>query len=427
MTATAMKMKDDDMMTKEEKARANNAASASDGVKCELDGEWVHSIFVHLKYNYPETTLAAYRARFPDAETESAYIKELREKRERETATAKTTDKASSPVAAFPVPAGGALKPLADVFAMRKTKAFENKAGAQVMTPVLGHPDDEVAMFMGEVDDNYVFEAAELRELNLAIQLNLPTLLWGFHGTGKSTLIEQFAARTNRPLMRVQHTVSTEESHILGQYVVKPNPDGGGNTMVFEPGPLAFAMKNGLIYLADEYDFALPSVTSVYQPVLEGKALIIKEAPPEWRVVKPHPNFRFFATGNTNGAGDESGLYQGTQIMNAANYSRFGVTMQVHYRAPDVETQLVSKQGGITVENARALVNFAKHVRAAYEKGEITVTVSSRELINAAKIGMAKGSEWREGLKAAYINRLSTTDRVAVDEFAQRVFGGGRA
>ena len=83
---------------------------------------------------------------------------------------------------------------------------------------------------------------------------------------------------------------------------------------VFELGPLPYAMKHGMVYCADEYDFAEPAVLSIYQSVLEGKPLIIKEADLENRVIKPHPNFRFCATGNTNGAGDSFGLYQGTRI-----------------------------------------------------------------------------------------------------------------
>lgn len=419
MPATALK---DDAASKEERARLKNAADAATGVKCELDGEWVHSIFVHLKYSHPTVTLAQYQARFPKAEIESPFIKKLRADKEAELAASAPTEMKAT-VTPFPVPTGGVLKPLHQLFGMKASKAFENAEGKQVHAPVLGAPDDEIAMFLPEIDDNYVFEAEELREVNMAIILNLPMLLWGMHGTGKTTIIEQFLARTNRPWIRVQHTVDTEGAQIIGQYVIKADPVAGKNVMVFEPGPLAIAMRYGLVYCGDEYDFGLPSVTALYQPVLEGKALLIKEAPPEWRIVKPHPNFRFFATGNTNGSGDETGLYQGTQLMNAANYSRFGVTMKVEYRKPDIETQVVSKQGGITVDHARKLVNFATKVRELYEKGEISVTCSTRELINAAKIGMVKGLKFREGLRSAYMNRLGTTDRKAVDDAAQRMFG----
>lgn len=423
MTAAAARAPEP--MTKEERIIANNAATPDTGVKCELDGVWVHSIKTHLKYNHDGMSLSAYRMQYPNAEIESDYFRSLRASARAGTGAPAAAAKAEAPAAKvlpFPIPEGGTMTALSKVFGMRHSKAFENAAGEPVMTPVFPAPTAENEIYMAEVDENYVFEAEELREINLALLLNIPALLWGYHGSGKTTQIEQFVARTRRPWIRVQHTVSTEEAHILGQYVVKPNPSGEGNIMVFEPGPLAVAMREGLVYVADEYDFALPSVTSVYQPVLEGKALLIKEAPPEWRIVKPHPNFRFFATGNTNGSGDESGLYQGTQIMNSANYSRFGVTMQVQYRQPDIETDIVAKQAGITADAARKLVNFATNVREAYANGEVTSTVSSRELINAARIGLAKGSKWREGLRSAYLNRLSTSDRKAMDDFAQRIF-----
>lgn len=421
-TAIAHKEESGNVETKDARAQRNNVATASNGVRCEIDGLWVHSISVHLKHEHPSMSLSEYRLLYPEAPIESAYIRELRIKRERERAGASIDAATSATVAPFPTPAGGVIQPLHKVFGLREQKSTQNARGEQIMCPVLGAPDPEIAMYLGEVDENYVHDPEQLKDILLATLLNIPMLAWGFHGTGKTTMLEQFFTRTNRPFIRVQHTVSTEEAHILGQYVVKTRD--GEKVMEFEPGPLAVAMRFGLIYLADEYDFALPSVTSVYQPVLEGKSLLIKEAPPEWRMVKPHPNFRFFATGNTNGSGDETGLYQGTQIMNAANYSRFGLTLQIGYKKPDIETNVVAKQAGILPEDARKLVNFANNVRESYAKGEISVTVSPRELINAAKIGLAKGGAWRAGLQKSYINRLSSTDRKAVDDFAQRIFGG---
>lgn len=406
---------------RDEKIKRGNEAAPENGVKCELDGKWVHSIPLHLKYNHPTVSVSDYRMRFPDSATVSPHVLSLRAKREAEETAVAGPAKAVTP---FAVPVGSTVTALSKVFGMRHSAVFNNAHGEPIQCTVLAPPEPEVAMFSVDLDENYVWDVELLKDILTGVLLNTPTLAWGYHGTGKSSCFEQFCARTNRPMIRVQHTVSTEEAHILGQMTVKPNPDTGQNMMVFEPGPLAFAMRYGLIYLADEYDFALPSVTSVYQPVMEGKQLIIKEAPPEWRIVKPHPNFRFFATGNTNGSGDESGLYQGTQIMNAANYSRFGMTMQVNYMEADFETQAIVQQAGIKAEDAKKLVQFAKHVRDSYANGEITVTVSPRELINAAKIALVRGLQWRLGLQKAYINRLSTTDRKAVDDFAQRIFGG---
>ena len=202
----------------------------------------------------------------------------------------------------------------------------------------------------------------------------------------------------------------------MGQYVVKD-----GSTQ-FQLGPLPTAMLFGYEYCADEYDFAMPSVLSVYQPVLEGKPLVIKDAPPEFRVIRPHPNFRFVATGNTNGGGDETGLYQGTQIQNAANYSRFSIVEEVGYMEPKIEAAVVAGQSGIDRKDADKLVAFAKEVRDAFKAGRIGATISPRELISSAKLGLVRGSDWRGGLRLGFTNRLSRTDKEVVEQYAQRLF-----
>jgi cobaltochelatase CobS len=216
--------------------------------------------------------------------------------------------------------------------------------------------------------------------------------------------------------MRVQHTVNTEESHIVGQWTVK-----GGHT-VFELGPLPLAMINGWMYSADEYDFMLPSVSSVYQAVLEGKPLMIKEADAANRIIKPHPNFRFVATGNTNGSGDETGLYQGTNIQNAANYDRFGMVIHKQYMKKAAESQILQNRVGLVKEDADKMVEFAGLVREAYDGAKISDVISPRTLIYAAKIGVKRGS-FRQGITLSFINKLSKIDREVCDGLAQRIFG----
>jgi cobaltochelatase CobS len=249
----------------------------------------------------------------------------------------------------------------------------------------------------------------------MAIELAKNLYVWGHAGTGKTTLIEQIMARTGRPVIRVQHSIGTEESHVLGQWVVR-----GGQTE-FQPGLLPLAMRNGWTYLADEYDFGNPAVLSVYQPVLEpGKSLVIKDAPDEWRVVKPHENFRFIATGNTNGSGDDTGLYQGTQIQNAANYDRFGMVLEATYMAPELEAAILVQRCRIQKKNADQLVDFANRVREAYKNKEIASTISPRCLIDAADIGLRRAN-WRLGVTLAFVNKLSAVDRAVVDGVASRI------
>lgn len=297
-----------------------------------------------------------------------------------------------------------------------------------------------IEQFIPEVDEFYHNDVAFLRHMNMAMVLNKPLLVYGHYGTGKTTKIEQFCAGTKRPYMRVQHTISMEESHVLGQMSIVIDPETKQSITEFKPGPLALAMRYGLLYLADEYDFALPSVTSVYQPILEGKSLIIKEAPEDsgWRYVKPHKNFRFVATGNTNGQGDDTGLYTGTQRMNAANYSRFAMAIRAEYMDTTKEAAILISQAGLTTSDGRtnsavasAFTRFAKELREEFDKNtSITVTISPRELIHAALIGKMLGgtslgdAEWMTGLELAYLNRLSNSDKVVIEELAQRHLGG---
>ncbi|MFA1215294.1 AAA family ATPase, partial [Klebsiella pneumoniae] len=117
--------------------------------------------------------------------------------------------------------------------------------------------------FVPKVNPDYVFGDIELlKDVLMMIEMRIPGYLWGHAGTGKSTLPTQLCARLNRPIIRAQHTASTEESHICGQILVR------GGATYFEPGLLASAMRNGWVYLADEYDFAFPQILGVYQPVL---------------------------------------------------------------------------------------------------------------------------------------------------------------
>jgi cobaltochelatase CobS len=191
---------------------------------------------------------------------------------------------------------------------------------------------------------------------------------------------------------------------------------------VFELGPLALAMQHGWLYMADEYDFALPNVTSVYQAVLEGKALVIKEADAANRVIKPNPNFRFLGTGTTNGSGDETGLYQGTNLQNAANYDRFGVVIQMNYMPKKQEMQVLINQSGLEKGDAERFVTFATMVREAFDGGKLSSTISPRTLITASRLGIKKGS-WTAGLALSFSNKLSRIDREVVDGLMQRVFG----
>lgn len=386
-------------------------AVTDEKIKCELCGAETHAIQIHLKEAHRDVTLAQYQEQFPCAPLMSEFAKArvaaARAEKEERIAPKHVTEKLPEI----------SKKAMAKVFSLGSTKSAKRADGGDIMIEVLG--SSEWDMQIPDIDDNYIFNIDILKTMLMGIALNIPTYLWGHAGTGKSTIIEQISCRTRRPMIRVQHTGSTEESHIIGQMVA----DMESGTK-WSPGPLPLAMKYGFIYLADEYDFAYPQVLAVYQAVLEGKALVIKEAPAdsEWRVVHPHPNFRFFATGNTNGSGDTTGLYQGTNMQNAANYERFGIVEEMPYMSAKQEAAVVAAQAGIALDDAEKLVSFASLVRNAFDARQIRATCGPRVLINAGRVAVAKAS-FLKGLHNAFLNRLSPKDKEICLGLAQRILG----
>lgn len=404
----------------------------SDMITCSICGAKTHVIQSHLKQDHPEITVAEYREKFPTAPLMSekamkAYAERLAKKEAEEKAAAAATAKTESETVSSTTENKSGLtssmtKTEKDLTAKKAFHEIFELKGKEAMSasgkpiPVTCIENSSFADMVPEANDTYVYNTSELKDVMIAIELNINPYVWGHKGSGKSELFEQIAARTGRPFVRVQHTANTEESHIVGMWTVK-----NGET-VFELGPLALAMKHGWMYLADEYDFALPSVLSVYQAVLEGKPLMIKEADAENRIIKPHSNFRFCATGNTNGSGDESGLYQGTNLQNSANYDRFGAVIYKDYMAKKDESEILQRRVSLVKEDADRLVEFATLVRNAYDGSKISDTISPRALINAAKIGLCRTS-FVHGIQLAFSNKLSRVDKEVVDGLAQRVFG----
>lgn len=293
-----------------------------------------------------------------------------------------------------------------------------------ILCPILNN--NEMSEYIPEEDEDYVFEKRILRAMLCGYKSGTPVYLQGAPGVGKTTLIEQFCAKINTPYLRVQHTANTDESHILGQWILK------GKETKFELGVLPYAMKHGLVYCADEYDFAQPCILSTYQPVLEGKPLVIKDADLENRIIKPHPNFRFMATGNTNGAGDERGLYAGTNIQNAANYERFGIMCSMGYMKLEDEKRLIwnksmFKNRDKNDESANEIVDnflkFAKMIREQFDNNNLENTISPRALINCLNNLCMTGS-YKDAIEYSFANRLSEIGKNEVIGIAERIFGG---
>lgn len=399
----------------------NAIPTQDDKIVCQIDGVECHVIQFHLRDNHPNVSLAQYQKDYPNAPIMSPWAMHLKSQAEKKEA-AKAAAAAPAPVlkAAFVEKLDYTITPAKsafhEVFELGDVPAAMNAKGRPItISTFTGHNAND-AIYLPTIDPDYVFNIDLAKKVCMGLEMGMNVYLHGFHGTGKTTVLEQVHARTGRPFVRVQHTLNMQESDVLGTYVAK---DGA---TPFQLGPLPMAMLNGWTYCADEYDYAMPAVTSLYQPVLEGKALLIKEAPPEFRVITPHPQFRFVATGNTNGSGDETGLYQGTLLGNAANYSRFHITEEVKYMDEAIEVAILVARTKIDKRDATKIVKFANNVRAAYQDSKISMTISPRELISAAKLGIGFGGKWGVGLELAFANRCTRSDKVAVMEMANRLF-----
>lgn len=388
-------------------------------ITCQLCGEKVHSIQRHLTKSHGVESSEAcsfeeYKSRFPDAPILSDRAKKLLEEKRGELAPA-----ASTPLA---VSKEGKAE-FHKVFELGRTKAARKPSGDPILINMSQQTTHEE--MIPKIDNNYVFDIDVLKTILMGIETNIPTYLYGHAGVGKSTIWEQLCARTNRRMIRVPHTGQTEEAQIVGQWTVKKHKDEtSGNIVsetVFELGPLPLAMINGWVYLADEYDRAYPHVLSVYQAVLEGKSLLIKEADEENRIIEPHPDFRFVATGNSNGSGDESGLYQATVIQDAATFERFGIVQRIDYMPQKQEAAIVRAQARVSQDDADAIIEFCKSIRKEYPS-HISLTLGPRVAINIANIGVMR-DDYKKGVEVAFANRLPESEREATMKIAQRIFG----
>lgn len=399
-------------------------------ISCAICGEAVHSIPSHLKSAHGEgsatpMTVAEYREQYPEAPllSDLAMAQLRKQKEELERRQQESLDKASE------LPAGDGNEHSAKTWfheAFRFPKSVKSaftKSGDPI--PVTRDTrSDEYDYLVPEWNDNYILNPDLAKTVMMGLELRTPIFLFGHSGVGKSSIFKQMCAGLNRRLFRFQHTIDTEESHIVGQWVVQKEVDQNGNAVAitkFELGPLPLAMLNGWVYLADEMDRSSPTVLSAYQAILEGEPLVIKNAPKELRVIEPHPLFCFAATGNTNGTGDQSGLYQSTLTQDAATIERFGIVAMVDYPPEKQEIAMISAATGLHASDAKKIRQFANEIRNKAFPEQVSLTIGPRVAINIARIGMMKG-DFIEGVTYAYANRLPEAEREAALGVARRIF-----
>ncbi len=256
-----------------------------------------------------------------------------------------------------------------------------------------------------------------------------PLYVFGPTGCGKTSCIKQLAARLNYPVFEVTGHGRLEFADLVGHLTVK---DGN---MTFEYGPLALAMRHGAIFLLNEIDLTSPEIAAGLNSVLDGSPLCIAENGGE--IIQPHPMFRFVATANTNGAGDDTGLYQGTQRQNLAWLDRFTIC-EVGYPTADVEKSLLARRfPSLSEALCATMVEYANEIRKLFmgeaSTGNLTnaieVTFSTRSLLRWGDLTVRFQPLAHQGIQPvtyaldrALAYRASRETRAMLHELAQRMF-----
>jgi cobaltochelatase CobS len=273
-----------------------------------------------------------------------------------------------------------------------------------------------------DIDATYKFDPETTLAILAGFQYNRRVIIQGYHGTGKSTHIEQVAARLNWPCVRVNLDSHISRIDLIGKDAIKLVD--GQQVTVFQEGILPWALRNPTAIVFDEYDAGRADVMFVIQRVLEtdGKLTLLDQN----EVITPHKYFRLFATANTVGLGDTTGLYHGVQQINQAQMDRWSLVCTLNYLSHDAEAAIVlSKAPHYNTEKGRKIVSqmvtVADLTRTAFMNGDLSTVMSPRTVINwalNAEIFRNVGYAFR----LTFLNKCDELERQTVAEFYQRCF-----
>ena len=272
------------------------------------------------------------------------------------------------------------------------------------------------------IDEAYKFDKNTTLAILAGFTYNRRVLIQGYHGTGKSTHIEQVAARLNWPCVRVNLDSHISRIDLIGKDVIRLSD--GKQITEFKEGILPWALRNQCALVFDEYDAGRPDVMFVIQRILEadGKLTLLDQN----EVITPNPYFRLFATSNTVGLGDTTGLYHGTQQINQGQMDRWSLVTTLNYLSHEQESAIVlGKVPNFDNEKGRnqikQMVSVADLSRTAFVNGDISTVMSPRTVI-----AWAQNAEIFENIgfafRLTFLNKCDELERQTVAEFYQRCF-----
>ncbi len=277
-----------------------------------------------------------------------------------------------------------------------------------------------------DLDEAYRFDPQTTLAICAGLAYDRRVMIQGYHGTGKSTHIEQVASRLNWPMIRVNLDSHVSRIDLVGKDAIVLKD--GRQVTEFREGMLPWCLQRPMALVFDEYDAGRPDVMFVIQRVLEaqGKLTLLDQN----RVIRPNPFFRLFSTTNTIGLGDTTGLYHGTQQINQGQMDRWSIVTTLNYLSHDVEGEIVLAKAplyGETPEGRRqvaAMVRVADMTRNAFMNGDISTVMSPRTVITWAQNAEIFEGDLALAFRMTFLNKCDELERPTVAEFYQRAFGG---
>ena len=269
------------------------------------------------------------------------------------------------------------------------------------------------------IDPNYVFDPDTTLAILAGFAHNRRVMIQGYHGTGKSTHIEQVAARLNWPSIRINLDAHISRIDLIGRDAIVLRE--GLQVTEFREGLLPWALQRPVALTFDEYDAGRPDVMFVIQRVLEqsGKLTLLDQN----KVIDPSPYFRLFATSNTVGLGDTSGLYHGTNAINQGQMDRWNIVVGLNYLPAETEEEIVLAQSGDTDPKlVKQMVKVADMTRQGFINGDISTVMSPRTVISWAD-NYAIFKDVGFAFRLSFLNKCDEEERMLIAEYYQRVFG----
>jgi cobaltochelatase CobS len=277
--------------------------------------------------------------------------------------------------------------------------------------------------YVPEIDDAYRFDRDTTLAILAGFAYNRRVMIQGYHGTGKSTHIEQVAAHLNWPCVRVNLDSHISRIDLIGKDAIVLRD--GKQVTEYREGMLPWALQHPVALVFDEYDAGRPDVMFVIQRVLEveGRMTLLDQN----RVIRPHPSFRLFSTANTVGLGDTSGLYHGTQQINQGQLDRWNIVAQLNYLEHDAEVDIVlAKCPDYQSEEDRKtlsrMVSLADLSRSGFMAGDISTVMSPRTVITWAENARIFG-DLGFAFRLTFLNKCDEAERSIIAEYYQRCFG----